>query len=76
MAAQDAERRKEAHYRHRAVGTKSIPLETYSALSDASNRLMVDYAHRVTHLKGQSGQNYSLLVSVESLDCVTTLSST
>ena len=36
VAATDAERRKEAHYRDRAAWTKFVPfaLETYGALSD------------------------------------------
>ena len=65
VAAEDAERRKETHYRDRAAGTKFIPfaLETYGALSDASNRLLVDCAHRAAQLNGRSGQNVSLLVT-------------
>ena len=65
VAAEDAERRKETHYRDRAAGTKFIPfaLETYGALSDASNRLLVDCAHRAAQLNGRSGRNVSLLVT-------------
>ena len=46
VAATDAERRKETHYRDRAAGTKSVPfaLETYSALSDRSDRFLVECA--------------------------------
>ena len=40
VAATDAERRKENHYRDRAAGLKFMPfaLETYGALSDRSDR--------------------------------------
>ena len=46
VAATDAERRKENHYRDRAPGTKFVPfaLETYSALSDRSDRYLVECA--------------------------------
>ena len=40
VAATNAERRKETHYRDRAAGTKVVPfaLETYGAFSDRSDR--------------------------------------
>ena len=45
----DAGRRKETHYLDRAAGTEFIPfaLETYGALSEASNRLLLGCAHCV-----------------------------
>ena len=46
VAATDAERRKETHYRDRAARTKCVPfaLETYGALSDRSDRFLVECA--------------------------------
>ena len=46
VAATDAERRKETHYRDRAAGTKFVPfaLEAYDALSDRSDRFSVECA--------------------------------
>ena len=43
VAATNAERRKEAHYRDRTSGTKFVPfaLETYGALSARSDRFLV-----------------------------------
>ena len=43
VAATDAERRKEAHYRDRTSGTKFVPfaLATYGALSARSDRFLV-----------------------------------
>ena len=44
VAATDAERRKETHCRDRVAGTKFVPfaLETYDALSDRSDRFLVE----------------------------------
>ena len=41
-----AKRRKETHYRYRVAGTKFVPsvLETYGALSDRSDRFLVECA--------------------------------
>ena len=46
VAATDAERRKETHYRDRAARTTFVPfaLETYGALSDRSDRFLVQCA--------------------------------
>ena len=46
IAATDAERRKETHYRDRAAGTKFVPfdLETCGALVDRSDRCLVKCA--------------------------------
>ena len=46
VAATDAKRRKESHYRDRAAGTKFVPfaLETYGALSDRWVRFLVECA--------------------------------
>ena len=46
VAATDAERRKETHYRDRAAGTMFVPfaLETDGALSDRSDRFLVECA--------------------------------
>ena len=46
VAATHAERRKETHYRDRAAGTKFVPfaLEMYGALSDRSDRFLVECA--------------------------------
>ena len=46
VAATDAERRKEIHYRDCAASTKFVPfaLETYDALSHRSARFLVEYA--------------------------------
>ena len=43
VAGTDAERRKETHYRDRAIGTRFVPfaLETYGALSDRSDHFLV-----------------------------------
>ena len=48
VAATDAERRKETHYRYRAARWKfvSFALETYGALSDRSDRFLVECATR------------------------------
>ena len=44
VAATDAERRKETHYRDRGARTKFVPfpLETYVALFDRSDRFLVE----------------------------------
>ena len=46
VAATDAERTKETHYRDRAPGTKFVPFafETYGALPDRSDRFFIEYA--------------------------------
>ena len=48
VAATDAERRKETHYRDRVAGTKFVPfaLETYGALSNRSDQ----FSGRVCHV--------------------------
>ena len=46
VTATDAERRKETHYRDRAAGTQFMPsaFEMYGALSDRSDRFLVECA--------------------------------
>ena len=46
VAATDAERRKDTQYGDRAAGTKFVPfaLETYGALSDESDRFLIECA--------------------------------
>ena len=46
VAARDAERKKETHYRDRAPGMKFVPfaLETYGALFDRPDRFLVECA--------------------------------
>ena len=63
IAATDAERRKEAHYRDRAAGTKFVPfaLETYGALSGRSDRLLVECATLASRESAGSGPSISLL---------------
>ena len=62
VAASDAERRKEAHYRDRAAGTKFVPfaLETYGALSDRSDRFL-ECATLASRESSGSGPSISLL---------------
>ena len=57
------ERRKEAHYRDRAVGTKFVPfaLETCGALSDRSDRFLVECATLASRESAGSGPSISLL---------------
>ena len=63
VAATDAERRKENHYRDRAPGTKFVPfaLETYGALSDRSDRFLVECATLASWECARSGPFISLL---------------
>ena len=63
VAATDAERRKEIHYRDRAARTKFAPfaLETYNALSDRSDRFLVEYATLASREGARSGPSISLL---------------
>ena len=63
VAATDAERRKETHYRDRAAGTKFMPfaLETYSALSNRSDRFLVECATLASRESAGSGPSISLL---------------
>ena len=63
VAATNAERRKEAHYRDRAARTKFVPfaLETYCALSDRSNRFLVECATLASRESLGSGPSISLL---------------
>ena len=63
VAATDAERRKETHYRDRAAGTKFVPfaLETYGALSDRSDRFLVECATLASRDCAGSGPSISLL---------------
>ena len=63
VAATDAERRKEAHYRDRAAGTKFVPfsLETYGALSNRSDRFLVECATLASRESAGSGLFISLL---------------
>ena len=63
VVATDAERRKEAHYRDRAAGTKFVPsaLETYSALPDRSDRFLVKCATLISRECTRSGPSISLL---------------
>ena len=63
VAATDAERRKETHYRDRAPGTKFVPfaLETYGALSVRSDRFLVECATLASRESVGSGPSISLL---------------
>ena len=63
VAATDAERRKETHYRDRAARTKFVPfaLETYGALSDRSDRFLVECATLASRECSGSGPSVSLL---------------
>ena len=63
VAATDAERRKETHYRDHAAGTKFVPFvpETYGALFDRSDRFLVECATLVSRESAESGPSISLL---------------
>ena len=63
VAATDAERRKESHYRDRAAGTKFVPfaLGTYGALSNRSDRFLVECATLASRECARSGPSMSLL---------------
>ena len=63
VAATDAKRRKETHYRDRVVGTKFIPfaLETYGALFDRSDRFLVECATLASKECAGLGPSMSLL---------------
>ena len=63
VAATNAERRKEAHYRDRAARTKfvSFALETYGALFDRSDRFLVECATLASRECVRSGPSISLL---------------
>ena len=63
VAATDAERRKETHYLDRAAGTTFVPfaLETYNALSDRSDRFLVECATSASRECAGSGPSVSLL---------------
>ena len=63
VAATDAERRKETHYQDRAARTIFVPfaLETYGALSDRSDRFLVECATLASRESAGSGPSVSLL---------------
>ena len=63
VAATNEERRKETHYRDRAVGTIFVPfaLETYGALIDTSDRFLVECATLASRECGGSRSSISLL---------------
>ena len=63
VAATDAERRKETQYRDCAAGTKFAPfaLETYDALSDRSDRFLVECATLASRESAGSRPSISLL---------------
>ena len=63
VAATDAERRKETHYRDRGARTKFVPfaLETYDALSNKSDRFLVECATLACRECAGSGPSISLL---------------
>ena len=63
VAATNAERPKEAHYRDRTSGTKFVPfaLETYGALSARSDRFLVECASLASRGCGGSGPSTSML---------------
>ena len=63
VAATDAERRKVTHYRDCAAGTKFVPfaLETYGALSDRSDRFLVECATLASRECAESRPSISLL---------------
>ena len=63
VAATDAKRRKESHYQDRATGTKFMPfpLETYGALSDKSDRFLVECATLASRESAGSGSSIILL---------------
>ena len=63
VAATDTEWRKESHYHYRAAGTKFVPfaLETHGALSDRSDRFLVECATLASRECAGSGLSISLL---------------
>ena len=63
VAATDAERRKEAHYRDLAAGTIFVPfaLETYGVLSNRSDRFLVECATLASRESSGSWPSISLL---------------
>ena len=63
VAATDAERRKETHYRDRATGIKFVlfVFETHGALSNRSDRFLVEYATLASRESARSGPSISLL---------------
>ena len=63
VAATVAERRKETQYRDCAAGTKFAPfaLETYDALSDRSDRFLVECATLASRESASSGPPISFL---------------
>ena len=63
VAATDAERRKENHYRDRTAGTKNVPfaLEAYGALTDRSDRFLVECATLASRKCVGLGPSISLL---------------
>ena len=63
VAATDAERRNETHYRDRAEGTKFVPfaLERYGALSDRPDRFLVECATLASIESARSGPSIGLL---------------
>ena len=63
VAATDAERRKEAHYRDRVAGTIFVPftLETYGALSGRSDLFLVECATLASRESSGFGPSISLL---------------
>ena len=83
VAATDAERREESQYRDRATGTILVPfaLETYGALSDRSDRFLVEcamLASRECAGSGQSMQDWLVvhMVPSKSVDCFATVANT
>ena len=64
VAATDAERRKEIHYRDRVAGTKFVPfaLETYGALSTRSDRFLVDCATLASRERARLGLLFACCV--------------
>jgi hypothetical protein len=65
VAASDAERKKEAHYRDRAQGSVFVPfaLETYGALSEKSDGFLKDCARRTCAETSGSGLRTSLVLA-------------
>ena len=63
VATTDAQRRKETHYRDRTSGMKFVPfaLETYGALSNRSDRFLVECATLASRECAGSGPSVSLL---------------
>ena len=81
VAATDAKRRKETHYDDRAARTKFVPfaLETYDALSDRSDRFLVECATLASGECAGSGPFISLLCTWFrhiSHNCIATVAST